>query len=233
MCVCVFSHMSVFMYLLHVPPFHLKDLSDILSLPILIWQLDSYISVLLFWLEITISMQRGDSRHTGCWVYVSLVSIMHAYEYVYHNKSLGCCARVLSWLGTCMCVYVYELQKFSVATNIIYQIESIPIFLHPCPCPNTWSDSFLRSISSLLILWAVYFWVIFIHHYYNSLAVSLLLYSVFLLVFLSHLNSTRTTPSLLSSTQFIYTCNPACIHKHTRAHTHSYTQAQPSPTRTT
>ena len=34
-------------------------------------------------------------------------------------------------------------------------------------------------------------------------------------------NSQRTLPTL-SSAQFIYTCNPACIHKHT--HTHAHTQ---------
>lgn len=98
-CACVFvcvyvSHTSVFMYLLlHVLSFHLKDLSNIFSLPILIWQLDCLnIRVLLFWLEITISMQRGDSTLAAECIYVSLVSIMHAYEYVYHYKSLGCYA---------------------------------------------------------------------------------------------------------------------------------------------
>lgn len=63
-----------------------------ISLPSLMWQLNWLnFSVLLFWLEITISMKRTDSRHTEC---TCLVSIKHAYEYVYHDKSPGCCARV-------------------------------------------------------------------------------------------------------------------------------------------
>ena len=208
-CVCV-SHTSVFMNLQHV---HLQDLSNIFSLLVLIWQpVCLNISVLLFWLEITIILQRGD---TGCWVYIRviLVSIMHAYEYVYLDKSLGCCALGLSWLGTRV------FASFFVATNTIYQIESVVIFLHPCPCPNTWSD--FPSIVSRLILWAVYFWVIFIHHYYDSLAVSLLLYSVFLLVFLSHLNSTRSAPSPLSPPHNLYT--HATPHAFTNIHTRTHT----------
>lgn len=91
------------------------------------------------------------------------------------------------------------------------QIPEVPVCLPP----------------TVLTPWALYVWVIFIQHYCNSPAVGLLLYSVFLLLFLSHLNATCTTPSALASTQFIHTCSPACIHKHARAltrthiHTHS------------
>lgn len=125
---------------------------------------------------------------------------------------------ILTWHVCILCCHKYHLSNW----------------IHPyrrphCPRPNTWA--FLLSISSLVIPWALYFWVIFIHHYCNSLAVSLLLFSVFLLLFLSHLNSTRTAPSPLSSTQFIY---HATLHAFTNihVHTHSYAQAQPSPTRT-
>lgn len=90
------SHTSVFMYLIrHVLPSCRKDLSNTFSLPTLIWQADCLnIRLLLFWLEIEISM-RGDSDTLAAeCIYVSLVSIMHAYEYVYNCASLSCCAVV-------------------------------------------------------------------------------------------------------------------------------------------
>lgn len=60
LCVCVLC-------LLRVLPFHLKDLSYLIDL-IDVGSLN--VSVLLFWLEITISTKMADSRDTLCWVYM-------------------------------------------------------------------------------------------------------------------------------------------------------------------
>ena len=136
-----------------------------------------------------------------------------------------CLPRQITWLlrlGFILTWHARVCEFFFVATNTIYQIESVVIFLHPCPCPNTWSD--FPSIVSRLILWAVYFWVIFIHHYYDSPrseSVTLFCFSSGVSVSFEF-NSQRTLPAL-SSAQFIYTCNPACIHKHT--HTQLYTSS--------
>lgn len=117
-------------------------------------------------------------------------------------------------------MHACELQEFFVATNIIYQIESVVIFLHPRPCPNTWSDSFfsfhLRSSNTLSC--------VLLSHIYPPLLQFSRSESVTLFCFSSgvsvsfEFNLHRTLPALLHT---IYIHVQPCMHSQTYTHAHT------------